>query len=281
MRKAITLRAFPRHMDTLSRVRLARDAGYDGVEINLEPDGEYTLEIGPDALCTLRREIEALGMCVSSVYSRQQWHHPITSDNPETRARGKEIIRTLARAAGHLGSEAVLIVPGAVDNSFFAPEPEYVRYDHAYERALGILREVAGEIAPDQDVFLAVENVWNKFLLSPLEFARFIDEINDQSVGVYFDVGNVLRIGFPEHWIRILGQRIRRVHFKDFRLTVDNAHGFVTLLEGDVNWPAVSAALRDIGYDSWVAAEVLPAYRYHGEQLIYETSRKIDAILGG
>lgn len=281
MRKAITLRAFPRHMDTLSRVRLARDAGFDGVEINLEAAGEFTLESSPQTLRALRREIEALGMCVSSVYSRQQWHHPITSERAETRSRGKEIILTLARAAGDLGSEAVLVVPGAVDNSFFTSDPEFVRYDHAYERGLAIMQEIAAGLQPEQGVFLAIENVWNKFLLSPLEFARFIDEIDHPMVGAYFDVGNVLRIGFPEHWIHILGHRIRRVHFKDFRLAVDNAHGFVTLLEGDVNWPAVRAALHDIGYSSWVAAEVLPAYRYHGEQLIYETSRKVDAILGG
>jgi len=280
MRKSITLRAFPPHMDTLSRCRLARDAGYDGVEINLEPDEEYTLDSSEGDLRQLRTEIEALGMCVSSVYCRKQWEFPITSQNHETRARGKEIIVSLVRAASLLGSGAVLVVPGAVDNSLFSSEPEFVAYDVAYRTAQTVLCEIAQSLEANPGVYLTVENVWNKFLLSPLEFARFIDEINHPRVGVYFDVGNILRTGFPEHWIRILGARIKRVHFKDFRLAVDNAHGFVTLLEGDVNWPAVRTALNKIGYDSWVAAEVLPAYQHHGEQLIYETSRKIDVILG-
>src|SRR5690606_34875711 len=126
---------------------------------------------------------------------------------------------------------------------------------------------------------LLVENVWNKFLLSPLEMARFVDDLDSPLAGVYFDVGNILRTGFPEHWIEILGARIKRVHFKDFRLAVDTLGGFVGLLEGDVNWPAVVQALRRIGYDSWVTAEVLPAYHYHGEQLVHETSMKMDAIL--
>lgn len=280
MRKSITLRAFPPEMDTISRLRLAREAGYDGVEVNLEPQEEYTLASSDEALLALRDEIKTLGLCVSSVYSRTQWQFPITSQNAQTRARGKEIVLSLLRAAVCLETDAVLVVPGAVDNSIFSTEPEIVPYDVAYEMAQAVLCEIAAMLDAYPGVYLAVENVWNKFLLSPLEFARFIDEINHPQVGVFFDVGNILRTGFPEHWIRILGNRIKRVHFKDFRLAMDNEHGFVTLLEGDVNWPAVRDALRDTGYDSWIAAEVLPAYRHYGEQLIFETSRKIDAILG-
>lgn len=280
MRKSITLRAFPSEMDTLSRIRLARDAGYDGVEINLEPDEEFTLESSEEELRQLRHAVAAAGMTFSSIYCRQQWQYPISSQNPECRSRGREIIVSLVKAASILNAEAVLVVPGAVDNSLFSSEPEIVRYDDAYTTVQAVLRDL-GHTTLDayQDVYLALENVWNKFLLSPLEFARFVDEINHPRIGIYFDVGNVMRTGFPEHWIRILGQRIKRVHFKDFRLSVDNVGGFVSLLEGDVNWPAVCESLRAIGYDSWITVEVVPQYRYYGEQLIYETGRKLDAIL--
>jgi hexulose-6-phosphate isomerase len=175
----------------------------------------------------------------------------------------------------------VLVVPGAVDNSLFAAQPEIVSYDVAYARAQESLQRIAREFLERSRVSLALENTWNKFLLSPLEFRRFVDEIGSGHVGACMDVGNVLLTGFPEQWIRLLGPRIRHVHFKDFRMAVGNASGFVALLEGDVNWPAVREALRDIDYGAWVTAEVLPHYEYHGERLVYETSVSLDAILAG
>jgi len=107
-------------------------------------------------------------------------------------------------------------------------------------------------------VALCIENVWNKFLLSPLEMRDFIDSFNSEMVGAYFDVGNVLLTGYPEHWIRILESRIKRVHVKDFRRSVGTVDGFVDLLEGDVDFQAVKEALSDIGYDGYVTAEMLP-----------------------
>ncbi len=279
MRKSITLRAFPLHLSTRERVRLAKTAGYGGVEVNLEPGGEYTLEATGDQLARLRRDIEAEGMCVSCVYSRQQWVYPLTSQKLDVRRQGQAIVERLVWAAPLLGTDAVLVVPGAVDNSLFAETPEIVPYDVAYINAQACLREMAHDVGARQGVHLAVENVWNKFLLSPLELARFVDEVQSPWLGVYFDVGNVLRTGFPEHWIPILGARIKRVHFKDFRLSVDNRHGFVNLLEGDVNWPAVRAALNQIHYNSWITAEVLPPFHFSGERLIFETSASLDAIL--
>lgn len=280
MRKSITLKAFPGAMPTLSRVELARRAGYEGVEINLEPSEEYTLESTDSDLARLVREIEARGMHVSALYSREQWKYPISSLDTNIRRRGQEIIERLARSAPILRTDAVLVLPGAVDNSLFVTPPDIVPYDVAYRNAQSALREIVHNLGDQFAVHLALENVWGKFLLSPLELARFVDELESPWVGIYFDVGNVLRTGFPEHWIPILGERIKRVHFKDFRVSIGNVGGFVNLLEGDVNWPAVRDALDAISYDSWVTAEVLPAYQYHSERLIYETSASIDAILG-
>jgi L-ribulose-5-phosphate 3-epimerase len=280
MKKSITLRAFPRYMDTQHRLQLALMAGYDGVEINLEPGEEYSLDSDEDQLNSLREQIESLNLKVSSVYNRQQWYYPISSQDKNIRQRGQEIIESLTKAASLLGADAILVVPGAVDNGIFVDPPEITSYDVAYQNALITLKNVVENVGEKYKVTLAIENVWNKFLLSPLEFAHFVDEVGSTWIGVYFDVGNVLRTGFPEHWIPLLGKRIKRVHVKDFRKSVDNIRGFVNLLEGDVNWPAVKEALQGINYDSWITAEVLPTYQYHSERLIYETSASMDAIFG-
>ncbi|NIN65343.1 MAG: TIM barrel protein, partial [Anaerolineae bacterium] len=177
-------------------------------------------------------------------------------------------------------TDTVLVVPGGVDNSVLAPEPEIVPYTIAYQNVQTVLRELVRTECERYSVYLAAENCPNKFLLSPLEFARFLDEIDCTWVKAYFDVGNVMPYGFPEDWIPIIGQRIKGVHFKDIRLSTGNGTCATPLLAGDVNWPAVQEALASIRYDSWVTAEVFPPYRYHGERLIYETSASMDAILG-
>jgi hexulose-6-phosphate isomerase len=279
MRKSITLRAFPGQMPVPECLDLARAAGFDGVEVNLEPGAAVNLDSSPKELRRFRAEVDGRGLAISGVYSRQQWSSPITSVQKAVRDEGYRIIEQLAQAASILGTEFVLVVPGAVDNSLFAAAPEIVPYDVAYDNARQGLQHLLSSAAERFGIRLAIETVWNKFLLSPLEMASFVDELGHKRLGVYLDVGNVLRTGVPEDWIRILAQRIVCVHFKDFRLAVDNASGFVNLLEGDVNWPAVVGALRSINYDSWITAEVLPAYKYHPERLIYDTAASMDAIL--
>jgi L-ribulose-5-phosphate 3-epimerase len=171
-------------------------------------------------------------------------------------------------------------VPGAVGVDF-VPGAEVVPYEAAYRRAGEFLR-AALPAARQAGVTLCVENVWNKFLLSPLEMRTFLDELGGEGIGSYLDVGNALLVGYPEDWIAILGRRIRRVHFKDFRRNVGTVDGFCDLLSGDVDWPAVRRALRQVGYDGWVAAEMIPPvpfYKHCPEILIHNTSRAMDAIL--
>jgi hexulose-6-phosphate isomerase len=136
------------------------------------------------------------------------------------------------------------------------------------------------EEAEATKVSICLENVWNKFLLSPLEMRDFIDKINSPYVGVYLDVGNVIYTGYPEHWIRILGKRIKKVHFKDFRRKVGTLEGFVDLLAGDVNFPEVMQAFKEVGYDDYVTAEMIPNYTHYTNQIIYNTSKSMDRILG-
>ena len=163
----------------------------------------------------------------------------------------------------------------------FIPGAEVVPYADAYDRALDFVRRLA-PVAEAAGVTICVENVWNKFLLSPLEMRAFIDAASSRAVAAYFDAGNALLTGYPEHWIAALGPRIRRVHFKDFRRAVGTVDGFCDLLSGDVDWPAVMRALRAIRYDGWVAAEMIPPvpfYKHCPEVLIHNTSRALDAIL--
>ena len=134
------------------------------------------------------------------------------------------------------------------------------------------------EIAEKYDIKIGIENVWNKFLLSPLEFRVFIDKIDSPYVGAYFDVGNVLLTGYPEHWIRILGSRIKKVHFKDYRREPGGFGSFVDLLSGDVNYPAVMDAFADVGYNGFCNAEMMPPYKHFPEQNIYNTSATMDRI---
>ncbi len=135
------------------------------------------------------------------------------------------------------------------------------------------------KIAEQYQVNIGIENVWNKFLLSPLEMRDFIDKIGSKYLGSFFDVGNILAFGYPEHWIRILGKRIKKVHIKDFRKDIGNVTGFTSLLEGDVNWPAVMQALKEIGYNDFIIAELSP-YKFYPEQLVENTSKAMDKIMG-
>ncbi|MGO9310733.1 MAG: sugar phosphate isomerase/epimerase family protein [Spirochaetia bacterium] len=280
MRTAISLRMFPDDMSTLHRVEMARDAGFEAVEVNLEPWQEYSLDTEHSELARLRRGIEARGMRVSAVYDREQWHFPMSSRDPGTREHCQLIVERLAQAAVTLGADTVLIMPGAVDNSILAPRPEIVPYAEAYRNSQEVLRRVAQTAGEKYHVHLAAENCPGKFLITPLEFSRFLDEIDSEWVSACFDIGNALWYGYPEHWIPVLGARIWRIHVKDNRVMGGGAIAPAPLLAGDVNWPLVRDAIAEIRYDSWMTAEVLPGFRYHGERLIFETSASMAAIFG-
>jgi hexulose-6-phosphate isomerase len=278
--KSITLRAFPPDQPLERCLAVARDAGFDAVEVNLEPGLSYTLESTDAEIRSLGSLVAKHGLRISALYSREQWSFPITSSDPMKVERGTAIIRRLSECATLLGVDAVLVVPGAVDNSAFSQGVEITPYDVAYQRATEILAALASELEQEgHQASLCIENVWNKFLLSPLEMRQFIDEIDHPLVAVYFDVGNILQYGFPDQWIDILGHRIRRVHVKDFHAEIGNQHGFTALLQGDVDWPAVVSALVRIDYRSYLTAEVLPPYKHDPFQLVYDSASAIDAIM--
>ncbi len=279
MKKSVGICCFYGNWNIEEKFLLAKEAGFTGFEIDLSEDGPVNMTSTPEELNTFRALAEKHGLELSGLMSFLYWGANAASADPAVREKAAKILNRQLEAAKMLGIDTILAVPGAVGVDFI-PGAETVRYDLAYERATAFIK-AALPAAEKAGVTIGVENVWNKFLLSPLEMRGFVDQFNSPHVGVYFDVANTLAFGYPEHWIEILGSRIKRVHFKDYRRNVATADGFCDLLSGDVDWPAVMAALRKVGYNGWITAEMIPPvpfYKHAPEVLISNTSRAMDAI---
>ena len=232
---------------------MARDLGFEAVELTIGESGALTPQTSASECARIAADAAKAGVALSGLASGFGWHYPMTCADESVRQRGLELNRSALRVAHDLGIDAILVVPGGVGADFI-PNFRGAPYDLAHENALSALRELA-PTAEQLKVTIGVENVWNKFLLSPLETRDFLDKIGSPRVKSYFDVGNVVATGYPEQWIRILGERIARVHFKDFRREVATLDGFCDLLEGDADYAAVMRELRALGYAGAVAAE--------------------------
>ncbi|HWX22706.1 MAG TPA: sugar phosphate isomerase/epimerase family protein [Candidatus Binatia bacterium] len=224
----------------LEKMKAVKEAGFEGVEMNSHMDQEEVL-----------RGRDETGLVIPSVCGVHHWKKPLSDPDPKVREEGLEALKQTLRDAKRYGASSVLLVPAVVNKE--------VSYADAYTRSQAEIRK-AIPLAEELGVKIACENVWNHFLLSPLEAARYVDEFNSPAVGWHFDVGNVLNYGWPEQWVRILGKRIQKLHIKEFsRKKRDNEglwKGFsVPLLEGDNDWPAVMKALDDIGYSGWAQTE--------------------------
>jgi len=280
LKKGISVWSFPFDWALDRKLSVAKEAGFTGFEIDLTETGPVGLNSTAEELKAVRRQVEAAGLQISGLATGLYWGANAASADPANRKKAETILTAQINAAANLGVDAILVVPGAVGVDFI-PGGEVVPYEIAYQRAYEFV-QAALPLAKRSGVTICIENVWNKFLLSPLEMKAFIDRFDSPTVGSYFDVGNTLATGYPEHWIGTLGARIRRVHFKDYRRNVGSVDGFCDLLSGDVNWPAVVRALREIRYEGWVAAEMIPPvpfYKYCPEVLIHNTARAMDAIL--
>lgn len=276
MRKGLNYWSFPAGTPAHEAIDAARAAGFHGLELCLAETGPVALGTSAAALAEIRAHAEDVGLALPSVASWLPWENNLVSDDPKERQRARDIVAVQIDVANALGAETILVVPGYVGADFVAGSTP-VDYEQAYGRALEAIAALAPRAA-SAGVDIGVENVWNKFLLSPLEMRRFIDEVGHDSVGAYFDIGNALLTGYPEQWIRILGHRIRKVHVKDYRRSPGGFDSFVDLLAGDVDFPVVTRALADIGYASYVTAEIMPPYRHLPEQLIVNTSASMDGI---
>lgn len=255
-------------------MRLAKEHGYDALELCVGLDGPLTPTTSQQQCEEWREEAVKVGVRLDSVASGMSWAHSPTHPDAVVRRQAIDNHAAALRQTAWLGAKSLLFVPGAVVIPW---EPTYrpVRYDLALQWAEEAVREL-GDLAAELQVELAVENVWNGLFYSPVELRDFIDRINNPSVGVYFDIGNHLNHQqWPPHWIELLAHRIKRVHAKDFKLSVGTLAGFCDLLAGDVPWLETMQALHKIGYDRTLTAEMMPP----DPTLLARTSQALDNIL--
>jgi len=224
----------------LEKMKAIKAAGFEGVEMMSHMDQEEVV-----------RARDESGLIIPSVCGQHHWEKPLSHPDPKVRAEGLAALEQTLRDGKRYGATSVLLVPAVVTKE--------VDYTQAWTRSQAEIRK-AIPLAEELGVKIACENVWNQFLLSPLEAARYVDEFNSPAVGWHFDVGNSLNYGWPEQWIRILGKRIQKLHIKEFSRKQRDQQGLwkgfsVALMEGDDDWPAVMKALDDIGYHGWGIAE--------------------------
>ena len=283
MKKSINLWAFPYPGQwTLKEcLKFAKDAGFEGVELNLDLEGELSVRSKPAQLAEIRRWAERARIEISGVCSFLFWPYSMTSNDCDQRTKGIEMAELMIQAAKLLGTENVLVVPGAV----FAPwveKAEPVRPDICHDRAREALRRLLPK-AEAAGVYLNIENIFmNGFLFSPHEMREFVDSFGSKNLRVHFDTGNIMEYQFPEHWIPILGERIQNVHLKEWdrRSREFGLNAFRTLLDGTTNWPAVIGELDRIGYRGYLTFEYFHPFQHYPEALIYQTSDALDWILG-
>lgn len=225
-------------------LKLSKEAGYNIVELTFTEGGDPDINAGPDEIAEIKGRFQEAGVEITSILGRFADSGNLLSRDPEERAKGKRALLRTIEIAGALGTGGMLLHPGQL-----TPEGTY---QEAWDDLQAVLREAA-QLAAELKVKIGIENVWNKFLLSPREMRDFIDEIDSPWVGCYLDTANMMAYGFPEHWARELGSRIVRVHFKDFKR---REHKFVPLLEGDTDWKTLMAEIRATGYDDGFIHEV-------------------------
>lgn len=249
-------------LSVMDKFKLLKDLGFDGVELD-----------SPNKL--KKKEIlearDKTGLEIPGTVNSVHWKSPISDPNPKVREKCVESMKTALRDTKEYGGTTVLLVPGVVN--------EKVSYDEAYKRSQEEIKKML-PVAEETGVKIAIENVWNNFLISPMEAARYIDEFESDMIGWYFDVGNIIRYGWPEQWINILGNRILKLDIKEYSRKKQQEEGIwagfdVKLTDGDCNWPVVMDALEKINYSGgWGSAEVPGGDR----KRLQEISERMDII---
>jgi hexulose-6-phosphate isomerase len=283
MKKSINQWAFPypAKMNLEQCLRLAKDAGFDGIELNFDLDNDLSPKATPEDYAKIRRMADKIGIAISGLCSFLFWPYPLTSNDPAKRARAMELATNMTEAAHHLGVENLLVVPGAVHIPW-RTDHEPVPNDVCDRRA----REAIGQLLPRAEklkVSLNIENIFfNGYLMTPAEMIGFVDSFHSDRVRVHFDTGNIMLFQFPEHWIQQLGTRIKNIHFKEFtkKGTDYSLESFRPLLDGTTNWPAVLEALEQTGYHGYLTFEYFHPFQHYPEALIYQTADSLDRMLG-
>ena len=265
IKKAVLLSMLPAKLTVKDRFQLAKDTGFVAIEVGTAKD--------LDAANEIRKAAEQTGIPVHSVMNMSHWQFPLSSPDAEVVEKSVAGMETSLKQAALWGAECVLLVPAVVNAQ--------TSYGDAYKRSQIEIRKLI-PVAEKLKVIIAVEEVWNKFLLSPLEFANYVDSFQSPWVRAYFDVGNVVLYGYPQDWIRTLGNRILRLHLKDFTFKRDAnlkkpVADFVNLRDGDIEWKAIHAALADIGYKGYATVELSGG----DEAYLKDVSHRFDMILNG
>jgi hexulose-6-phosphate isomerase len=259
IKKAVLLGMLPKEMPLEDRLRLAVDVGFEEMEC---PTIESAQEAGE-----IKKAATKAKLRIHSVMNQAHWKFPLSSSDPQVVATSVKGMETSLRNAELWGADTVLLVPAVVN-----PETSY---RDAWTRSQEQIRKLI-PLAEKRKVVIAVEEVWNKFLLSPIEFANYVDSFQSPWVKAYFDVGNVVLFAYPQDWIRTLGKRIVKLHFKDFRFRNRQAE-FVNLREGDIDWKEIHKALSEIGYQGSATVELPGGNRDY----LADVSKRVDQILAG
>jgi L-ribulose-5-phosphate 3-epimerase len=257
IKKGVLLDMLPKNLSYADRLKMARDVGFEGIQANTTPDQREADEI--------KKAADGAGIKIDSVMNMDHWKYPLSSADSSVVEKSLEGMRTSLHNAKFWGSYSVLLVPAVVN--------EETSYRDAWTRSQQQIRKLI-PLAEQLGIVIALEEVWNKFLLSPLEFARYIDEFNSPWIKAWFDVGNVVLYGYPQDWIRTLGKRIVEVHLKDFK-----REGFkwVNLGEGSINWPEVRKAFAEIGYSGYATTELADG----DEAYLRDVSKRVDRLVLG
>jgi L-ribulose-5-phosphate 3-epimerase len=261
-KKAVLVSMLPKELSILDRFKLAKDVGFEATEVHTVTDPKQAEE--------MRAAQDATGLKIHSVMNEAHWQFPLSSADPEVVRKSVAGMETSLRNAALFKAGAVLLVPAVVDAK--------TSYADAWKRSQQVIRERILPLAAELKVVVALEEVWNKFLLSPLEFARYVDEFQSPWAKAYFDVGNIVFYGFPQDWIRTLGQRIVRVHLKDFKLERgDGKFSWTNIGEGDIDWVEVRKAFGEIGYDGYMTTEIEGGDKAY----LTDVSARLDRFLKG
>jgi L-ribulose-5-phosphate 3-epimerase len=263
IKKSLKFGMVDEKLSVLDKFKLLKDIGFHGVELDSPND------------LTMKEILEArdkTGLLIPGTVNSVHWKSPISDPDPKVRAICTESMKSALRDTKAYGGNTVLLVNGVVN--------EKVSYDEAWTRSLEEIRKMI-PVAEETGVKIAIENVWNNFLISPMEAARYVDEINNPMVGWYFDIGNILRYGWPEQWIKILDKRILKLDMKEYSRKKMNEEGLwkgfdIEIGDGDNNWLVVMDALRAINYSGgWISAEVDGGDR----KRLQEISDRMDKVL--
>jgi len=261
IKKALYLSMLPEKLSLADRFQLARNCGFEEIELPTMEDQKQAEEA--------KKAAEKTGLRIHSVMNQAHWDFPLSSADAAVVAKSMKGMETSLRNAHFWGAETVLLVPAVVN-----PQTSY---KDAWTRSQAQIRKLI-PLAQELKVIIAVEEVWNKFLLSPLEFAQYVDEFKSPWVKAYLDVGNLLFYGYPQDWIRTLGKRTVKLHFKDFRWSWKTMKTeFVNLREGDVDWKEVHKALAEVGYKGTATAELDSG----DEAYLRDVAKRMDLILSG